>query len=661
MTSVKPGQSFFDKIDPNKLWKPDSKSVGPSTSTTSISIKPVSSDAASSVSSVVPAPEANNKTTTENNPQASTSFSNHIIGAKKKRTKKCESDSDTDSEADFAEAIEVEDYGELDPTEVDVKQQLEADLIINESESDIKHRTAEQHLEIQSKIVSLNHEHQQSLTRQATREARKSWGTEFEKLAENQQQLFLSALKNSSQNQYDSNKNRVLKAGFKWNTQGLYRYFTSAKVAETVGNSSCYSIVSTFKFFYAIEHNGSKLPENEENLLRLTLRARKNRIPDVPRIVGAIGKEKLVQLHALYDALLLTGKLSPNDHTELVDFTTMLYAGALRIFQGRSLTATSITFNERNNEIAWIDVPSKSHAQNRFTESKTLSPSFIQKVRDIVNRRKAANHTLLFPLWAKAENDASDAGRLRLENLLKDLNQQAANLYCWPAAISFHGTHNFRHGAAMDAFEEGGVQLTMLRTGHISQGCAEHYARSELERLRKCAFANMTSSAKLSDINKFLEEARAKVLKVRETADLSHLRITTPTASMPLPNLIAQSENDFRLVLENRQQNSTKIQENFRRRRRAATPPKKAPAITHYSGPPPPEYLTWPIDDTKTVTLQDESGRRFPFSVPKPFIVRNNELFSMVYKRLKDFYEDHRQAKMPTPPVNYALLDTRHI
>jgi hypothetical protein len=42
---------------------------------------------------------------------------------------------------------------------------------------------------------------------------------------------------------------------------------------------------------------------------------------------------------------------------------------------------------------------------------KIASHSFIQKVREIVNRRKSANHTLLFSLWAKAENDASDAGR----------------------------------------------------------------------------------------------------------------------------------------------------------------------------------------------------------------------------------------------------------
>jgi hypothetical protein len=317
-----------------------------------------------------------------------------------------------------------------------------------------------------------------------------------------------------------------------------------------------------------------------------------------------------------------------------------------------------VLIHTHNTKIAWIDVPSKSTAQNRFTESKTLSPSFIEKVKEIVNRRKAANHTLLFPLWTKAENDASDAGRLRLENLLKDLNQRAANLYCWPAAISFHGTHNFRHGAAMDAFEEGGIALTMLRSGHVSKGCAEHYARSELERLRKCAFANLSTT----DVNKFLEDARARVLKVRESADLSQLKLTTPTTDAPLPNLIAQSENDFRLVLDARQKNSATIQQNYRRRRRAATPPpKNAPAVLRYNELPPPECQAWPIDDTRIVTLQDSSGRHFQVAVPKPFKVESFEVISMVAKRLKIFYEDQRLAKMSSPPVIYALTDTRYI
>jgi hypothetical protein len=91
--------------------------------------------------------------------------------AKKNRSKKCESDSDTDSDADFEEVIETEEYGELDPVETAFKEQLEADLIINESENNLKHRSPEQHLEIKSKIANLNHEQQQSFTKQATREA----------------------------------------------------------------------------------------------------------------------------------------------------------------------------------------------------------------------------------------------------------------------------------------------------------------------------------------------------------------------------------------------------------------------------------------------------------------------------------------------------------
>ena len=49
-------------------------------------------------------------------------------------------------------------------------------------------------------------------------------------------------------------------------------------------------------------------------------------------------------------------------------------------------------------------------------------------------------------------------------------------------------THNFGHGAAQDAFEEGGLQLVMLRTGHESRECAKHYATHD--RLRTLAVQN---------------------------------------------------------------------------------------------------------------------------------------------------------------------------
>jgi hypothetical protein len=43
--------------------------------------------------------------------------------------------------------------------------------------------------------------------------------------------LLLGAIKASSQEQYASNKNRVIKAGHRWDHDGLYDYFTDEKVA----------------------------------------------------------------------------------------------------------------------------------------------------------------------------------------------------------------------------------------------------------------------------------------------------------------------------------------------------------------------------------------------------------------------------------------------
>ena len=61
-------------------------------------------------------------------------------------------------------------------------------------------------------------------------------------------------------------------------------------------------------------------------------------------------------------------------------------------------------------------------------------------------------------------------------------HSRRANHFGWPCAFRFHGTHVFRHGASQDAFEEGGLELVMLRTGHLSASSAQHYARSDLER-----------------------------------------------------------------------------------------------------------------------------------------------------------------------------------
>jgi hypothetical protein len=332
----------------------------------------------------------------------------------------------------------------------------------------------------------------------------------------------------------------------------------------------------------------------------------------------------------------------------------MLYACALRMFQGRSLTATSVTFNKnRKSDVAWVDVPAKVTSQNRIIESKVVHPLFIDKVKEIIERRK--HNTLLFPLWGVAGSGSSDATRLRLENLMKDLNQVAANTFKWPGSNSYHGTHNFRHGAAQDAYAEGGTHVVMLRTGHLSQACAQHYARSDLERTRKSVFANLRPDAKLSDIRKFLDEVHEKIKKARETADISPiLQAAKENKFSPLQNLTAHNDNELRAIIESRKVNEETVREQKCRRQRS--PPRKPGAGVTYQ-PPPIEFARWDIDDTKIVVLQDNFGNRIPARLPNAFRAVPGDLVSDTAARLDSWFEKQRVG--PTAPLT-ALLDIRN-
>jgi hypothetical protein len=592
--------------------------------------------------------------------QPEVEYSNVTIGAdhKRKAAKKgLTVESDTDSDVDFHEDVEKDEFGELSELDMAMKEDLIAKIIHDDQQHTSNHAlTAEQQLNRETKIANLKHSEIQEQQKGYVEAFRAANAVDFEELAKDPQALLMSALKDSSQNQYISNKNRVIKAGFPWTTKGLYGYFTSAKIACNVANSSCYSTLSTFKFLYSIENYGAKLPENDEHLLRLVLRARKNRCPDIPRIVGAITKERLEELHKLYKIKRNANLLTELEYNELLDLSTILYACALRIFQGRSLTATSITFDPKNPQIAWVDVPAKCTNTSRIMESKTVHPEFITKVKEIIERRK--HNALLFPLWAKSETGASDADRLHYENLLKKVNQEAADFYCWPAATSFHGTHNFRHGAAQDAFAEGGVHLVMLRTGHLSQACALHYARSDLERKHQSLFAKLSPSSKVSEINTFLEQARAKVKKARETCDITPiLNAVKNTPSNPLPNLSNRTDNEVRLLLDQRAKNQV-IVEQYVTRRRQRSPPKALPRGVSFN-PPPSEFSRWPAEDTKIVVLQLDNGDPIPTVLPKDFPVCKDELLQYVKKRLDGWIKQQEAICGPQAPY-FGLLDSRN-
>lgn len=398
--------------------------------------------------------------------------------------------------------------------------------------------------------------------------------------------MLRACIKASSQKQYQSNKSRVEKAGYEWSVNGLVGYFTDEQVACRVGNGSCYSILSTYKLLFSIENEGQIMNRHDENYLRMTLRSRKNYCPDLPRIVGAITLERLQQLHIYYEALFNSDKhntqkredqkLSEEDYQDLVDASTLLYCCALRIFQLRSLTADSFWFSPSNDRVAWVSVPAKVTRQARFSENKLVHEDFRPIVEEILQRRGKDN-TLLFPRWVKLET-GSDSERIRLESLMKRLNQEAADLYDWPYLSSFHGTHNFRHGAAQDAFAKGGTKLVMMRTGHLSKACAQYYARSDLERDTRHAFASLKLPKQKDEIENFLSNVTKQVDKMRQSFKLdSNVFDRTFDEKSQNPNLAIQEEQEFEQLAAHCRRlsesiNIRAVQKKERRRNRTQDP-----------------------------------------------------------------------------------------
>jgi len=464
------------------------------------------------------------------------------------------------------------------------------------------------------------------LLNNAKREVRAAHAENLGKIAQDRRELLLCCIKQTSQKQYQSNKNTVIKQGFRWSVAGLYGFFTSKAVALRVSNTYCYSILSTFKLLYAIENDGLQLESSDEFLLRLTLRSRKNLVPDMPRIVGAITYERLGELHTHYRDKLLDGTLSQEDYDDLVDVSNCLYGCALRIFQLRSLTEHSFWFSPTKEDVAWVSVPAKVTKQGRFTESKLINPKFIPILKDIIERRKSSN-TTLFPRWEKMI-EGSDASRLKLESLMKDLNAEAANLFNWPSLTSFHGTHNFRHGAAQDSFAEGGTKLVMMRTGHLSEHCASYYARSDLERDRRSAFANLAKSRKESEVLKHLQDIKKSVDKMRQNHQLDELDLVSFDDGIKRPNPANLEEAELENLLlhvEEQEDTQNDLNSNRRRRRRKRLSNRRQRQQTSneeevsYFNPYTitTEQLAWDPKDLEVVNLRMSNGELGLFRLPK--------------------------------------------
>ena len=155
-------------------------------------------------------------------------------------------------------------------------------------------------------------------------------------------------------------------------------------------------------------------------------------------------------------------------------------------------------------------------------------------------------------------------------DLMKLFNAETAEIFLWPMALAFHGTHNFRHGAAQDAFEEGGLELVMLRTGHESEACAKHYATHDQARTK----AVQNNLEKYNDPQVWIDDIRSKLdnrvkrgeillrQDVRQTIlglteHQQHLQQSTLEQQYQTTLLEIETKRDFYLAGNNNNNNSS--------------------------------------------------------------------------------------------------------
>jgi hypothetical protein len=510
-------------------------------------------------------------------------YSNTVIGPtgkpKRRHLLKQDANSDddgTDSDDDFANNNnEYEDYADLTPEEQAMADNLlQEEAATRSRQTNARQANPENDVALADAAEKFEYADYKATMDEAKRQLRDAQAGAWGDIAADPSRAALACLKATSLTTYESSERRVIKAGFEWSYKGLRGYFCSPKVAKTVGNGSCASILSTYKLLLAIRNEGQTMDPREENHLRLILRARKNICPDIVRIVGAITLKRLAELQQLYETKRLTGALSEEDYQDLMDASTLMYCCALRIFQLRSLTADAFWFSPTDEKVAWVTVDAKVTRQNRFHETKLVHEDFRARVEEILARRRA--NTVLFPRWAKAEPGEPDAQRLKLEDLMKKINLEAANLFKWQDAATFHGTHNFRHGAAQDAFAKGGVAQTMLMTGHLSETCARHYARSDLERQRRDAFASLTIPKQHLEVDNFLQQVRARVAKARDSFKLQALK--SDDGLVPYPVHAELNEMETKSLEEHASKQAAAITARITtRRKKRETKPKPDP------------------------------------------------------------------------------------
>ena len=306
----------------------------------------------------------------------------------------------------------------------------------------------------------------------------------------------------NSKKQYQSVKNALTNRGFEISFRGLISFMVCRDAdCIKVCNSTIEGYISAVKHIMMVEQHIQITPW-QLDVLRLVQAARRRIYPDSKRMTGAMNHERTSIFIEFLKKIHEEGRITKEVYQLFVDAARMLYGGALRFFQLVLLEPKGNLFPiyDENGKLKdlLIEVTAKA-SEKRIGENsapavdnKQIHPLYQEHVLDIVKRR--GHNTILFHDFP--------AHRQQFANLI----HECSVIENWPVEHRFSGTHMFRHGAAQDAFLLGGLELTVLRTGHLSKKAAREYARSDAERSELAAkYKRLDEKARLAfcdDLNK---------------------------------------------------------------------------------------------------------------------------------------------------------------
>jgi len=310
--------------------------------------------------------------------------------------------------------------------------------------------------------------------------------------------------------------NSMLSKGFPMTPRGLCSFIVSREAdCLKISNRTVEYIIVAFKHFYFMDHRKFLEPV-EQRMVDKALTMRKRAFPDADRATGALNKVRTEEFRKFIKEKQRKGKITKEQAQMMDDVAVVLYACALRVFQLTHLSTSNECLkkvvNTDDNKMVdlLVRVLSKGHQSRKANqattgvgayETKQVHPLYQQQVLEIFTRRGAKDAKIFYDFTQSARK------------LYSDTLSEAAIEYDWPEECRYSGTHCSRHGAAQDAYEEGGLDLVMLRTGHLSAKSAEYYALSDAQRIHNVTYRKKSTEERKAFLKTLQKDSREKAEK----------------------------------------------------------------------------------------------------------------------------------------------------